>query len=87
MSSRAYYYGEGTDHKLWLEDESADVINKMRILEFDEETGMIRVNLNDKEIEIYDRASALLNNYLEECGPVYASDEYLQNNDILRPVK
>lgn len=87
MSSRAYYYGEGTDHKLWLEDELADVINKIRILEYVEETGMIRVNLNAKEIEIYDRASALLNNYNDECGPVHVSDEYLQNNDILRPVK
>lgn len=88
MTSRAYYYGEGTDHKLWLEDRHARSIIEITIEEYDPETRKATINIpDDLTIDDYNEACDILNSYIAEFGPVPATEEYLQTHDVLRPAE
>lgn len=85
---KPYYYGEGTDHIVRLTVEEANAVNKLRVYEVVETPNgtYVRLNLTEQEQRAYNTAVDLLNEYLE-THDVFASEEYLQNNDMLRPVK
>lgn len=89
MFTKLFYYGEGTDHKVRLTQAEADAANKIRIKIVDEAAGLFQTNLTDKEMRAYNSAAAKLNKYIAKTAPngPGASDEYLENNDILRPVR
>ena len=88
MPQHAYYYGEGTDHKLWLEDRHARAVNEITIEEYDPETHKATINIpDDLVIEDYNEACDILNSYIAEFGPVHATEEYLSDHDVLRPAE
>ena len=86
--TKKYYYGEGTDHIIQLTEAEANAVNKIRIFEVKEtpDGTYIRTNLDEKEMRIYNRAADKLNAYLED-HTVIATEEFLETNDVLRPVK
>jgi hypothetical protein len=90
MFKKKYYYGEGTDNIVELKPAEADAVNKLRIKETDQKgpngETLFDTNLTDLEMTHYGRAADKLNAYLE-THDVYATDEYLENNPILRPIK
>jgi len=72
MTNRAYYYGDGTDHKIWLSEAGANAVNKIRIfdiVETDEGT-FVKTNLSEEEMKDYSEAADILNSYHEEFGAV-----------------
>jgi len=83
-----YYYGEGSDHIVRLTSEEANAVNKIRIFGLVEgENGdmYVKTNLNDAEMEAYNSAATVLNEYVE-THQVLASETFLENNEMLRPV-
>ena len=83
--ARNYFYGEGTDHIVRLRPAEAAAVNKIRLTEV--RPGTFRTNLTRSEMDAYNSAAAKLNAYLTDHKDVLATDEWLDANDILRPVK
>lgn len=90
MFSKLYYYGEGTDHIVRLTEAQADAANKILLYPVEGQPGVFKTNLTDREMKHYNVAADKLNAYIASCdersGP-YASDEYLEKHDLLRPVR
>lgn len=88
MFKKTYYYGEGTKHEVRLLPAEAAAVNKMRLRETDQKgpngETLFETNLNDDEIAHYSSAAEKLNKYLETHDDVFATDEFLANNEILR---
>lgn len=87
--TREYFYGEGTDNVIRLTPAEASAVNKCRITNIrtnPDGSMSVQMNLTDKEIRHYNRAADKLNEY-NETHAVFARDDFLENNDILRPVK
>ena len=83
---RQYYYGEGTDNVVMLTEAEADAVNKICLIHIKDDLYMI--NLDSEEAKAYDSAAEKLNAYLAlETTHVYASDEFLAENEIIRPVE
>lgn len=88
LFTQPYYYGEGTDNIVRLTSEEANAVNKIRILGLVEgENGdmYVKTNLNDAEMKAYNSAATVLNKYVE-THQVFASETFLENNEMLRPV-
>lgn len=87
MFTKTYYYGEGTENEIKLLPAEADAVNKLRLRESDQKgpngEPLFEVNLTPREMRHYDRAATKLNSYLE-THTVTASDEFLENNQVLR---
>lgn len=89
MSKKPYYYGDTNDHIVNLTENQAIAINETLITDIEETDNgtQARVLLpNNVTMDDYSSAADILNEYLEN-NVVTASDEYLAENDILRPVK
>ena len=82
---RQYFYGEGTDNVVMLTKAEADAVNKLRL--FHVKDDLYTTNLNTEELKAYDSAAEKLNAYLAlGTSHVYASEEFLADHDIIRPV-
>ena len=79
---RPYQYGSDPIHKLYLTDEEAWVVNNIRFTPVDG-TDYYVVNLTGERLAVYDRASEILNAYMEEVGPVDWDPE--THPDVLTP--
>lgn len=68
MFKKPYYYGDGTDHIVYLTKEEADAVNGMQISDVIEtDDGMyVKTNLKPNQIKHYNRATDILNRYLED---------------------
>ena len=83
--NRKYYLGEGTDHVIVLTEDEAFAVNNIRFEHVKDD--IYSVNLTHAQMQDYDSAASKINRYMVKSPtPVYASDEFLKNNDQLRPV-
>lgn len=80
---KQYYYGETDNNIVELLPAEADAVNRLRIREVPGQDNLFETNLTSKEMDHYGRAATKLNEYLEDHD-VFASEEYLENNPILR---
>lgn len=83
-----YQYGSDPMHTVELTEIEAYAVNNLRILEFDEATGYAKINVDEIDMDAYNRAANILNEYIAtHGGSIDCTDEYLDSHQILEPVK
>ena len=86
-TTKPYFYGETDEHIVYLTEEQARAANGTRIDNIKEENGNIYCHFifpAGTTADDYSAAADILNEYLE-THTVFASEEYLASNDMLRP--
>lgn len=84
---RPFFYGDGTDHTVWLTEEEAWVVNNLEIYETNmtSPTSMYaEVNLTRSQMKTYNRAAGILNAYLSNPNVHVRYDD--TSVPVLRPV-
>lgn len=87
--TKPYFYGETDEHIVYLTEKQARATNGVLIHEIKEVNGETLCHVTfpaGTTADDYNAAANILNKYLE-THTVYASDEYLASNDVLRPAK
>ena len=86
MTTRSYYYGDGTAHIVQLTEDQANAILKIRITEVIEDPitneVWVKTNLSEEEALRYSEAADILNEYLESHTVLQEDLE----KPVLRPV-
>lgn len=85
---RTYQYGSDPKHTIKLTVVEAHAVNNLRILEFDEKTNHALINVDEIDMDAYNRAAEKLNRYIAaHGGSIDCTEEYLETHDILELVK
>lgn len=90
MNSEKHSYQYGSDPKnvVELTEIEAHAVNNLVILEFDAETGHALINVDEVDMEAYNRAADYLNQYIaDHGGSIECTDEWLEGHDILTLIK
>ena len=83
-----YQYGSDPKHTIKLSAIEAHAVNNVLIYDFDEETGTARINVDEIDMNAYNRAARKLNTYIQtHGGSISCTEEYLESNDILTRIK
>ena len=79
-----YYYGDGTDHVLYLPDKGVRIANKARFYESEGSSDglYLRSNLTQKELDLYNEIAEIMNGYHKLVGDVAWINTDV---DVLRP--
>lgn len=82
--THTYQYGSDPKHQVQLTETEAHAVNNIRILEFDAKTGYALINVDEIDMDAYNRAAGILNDYIQaHGGSIDCTDEWLQDHDIL----
>ena len=91
MSFKAYQYGSSPENIVVLDERWADACNNLVLSNPKRNQKgrlIVEVNLSDEEMQMYDIAAQILNEYIRaKGGTIACTEEYLETHDILTPIE
>ena len=79
-----YQYGSDPKNIVRLTETEAYAVNNIRIEDFDPATGYGWVNVDEIDMDAYNIAAEILNEYIaEHGGAIDCTDEWMKDHDIL----